>query len=358
MNSPINDEQQFRLVFPGNILPGTDFDEVVFDLARLLKTTPDNAIKLVSGKKRYVKRDFLYEKADQLRVQVLQIGVECELEAVKDEASSPKRKKRKRASSFPKPEKMAMQPARSADGSEKLSLDPDDQAEKNTAAEYAEKIPDKKGYSETMAEFERHANDKQEQNIESDLLDESFLSFNAEGKDAEAESKQPSSVKSDTMRRRLAQFVGVNLDAYLPKFDKFQQGGTPHFVFTWHWPAFFVPFFWAIYRKLWVWSVIILVSGIFLPLVSNLVWGSIANYIYYRHSLKKINKIRQAHLSNELDELVPQAGGTSVLSLSVSLLIILLLMNGVYWTSKFSPLFTTLSENLENIQQVQSKSPE
>lgn len=326
MTSSISDDdKKYRLVFPGNILPGSDYDKVVFDLSRLLKTAPDSAIKLVSGKRRYVKRTFAYEKADKLRAKVLQLGVECELELVDDSAGSSKTKKNKRKKAFPEPDNFAMQPATSDQESDQ-----------------------EKSYSETMAEFQDHASANRAQLTESAEFDVAALSFNTEeSQDINVDEK---SAALNNIRRRLAQFVGNNVDDYLPKFDKFQQDGPPHFVFTWHWPAFFVPFFWAIYRKLWLWSVVIFISTIFWPL-TNILWGAVANYIYYRHSLQKIKTIRKRYSSDEIEEKLTQSGGTSTLALSAALLVVLLLMNGVYWTGKLSPVFSELNENLEKIEQ-------
>jgi len=316
--SILNDGKQYRLVFPGNVLPGSDFDEVVFDLARLLKTSPDRAIKLVSGKRRHVKRTFVYEKADQLRVQVLQLGVECELELFDGRTSSSKIKKNKRGKSFPEPENIAMQPAKSNQKSDQTSSR-------------------EKSYSETMAEFQKHASVNRAQEIIKAELDEAAQSFNAKGDHDKNLDEKNASLKS--IRRRLAQFVGVNIDEYLPKFDKFQLGEVPHFAFTWHWPAFFVPFFWAVYRKLWGWSVVIFISTALLPL-TNILWGTVANYIYYRHSLKKIKLLRKRYHSGKIDEKLSESGGTSTLALSAALLVILLLINGVYWTGYLSQVFS------------------
>ncbi|MFW2440343.1 MAG: DUF2628 domain-containing protein [Arenicellales bacterium] len=337
--STLDDDQEYRLVFPGNVLPGTDYDEVVSDLALLLKTAPDSAIKLVSGKRRYVKRTFIYEKADQLRVKILQIGVECEIEPVDESAGTPKTKKKKHKKPFPKPENLAMQPVAAS-----------------------EEVDQEKSYSETMAEFQKHASVSRMQDTEKEGLDEAVSSFNSvQDQDQDQDQAGSQGKKLDEKssplhgeRRRLAQFVGENVDIYLKKFEKFQQGGAPHFVFTWHWPAFFVPFFWAIYRKLWVWAIVIFISTVFWPL-TNILWATVANYIYYRHSMKKIKIIQKRYLSAEVEEKLEESGGTSMLALSAALLVILLLMNGVYWTSKLSPVFSTLNENLEKIEQTKSQ---
>lgn len=311
-------------------MPGIEYDEVVFELARLLKTSPESAIKLVSGVRRHVKRTFVYEKADKLRTLVLQIGVECELEPIDEGSGTTKTKKHKRKKKyFPEPENLAMKPASSIEESD-YDLNSD------------------KTYSETMAEFQKHAIANRKQKKEKVVLDEAGKSFNTESEQGEAPGVEGETIKNT--RRRLAQFVGSNLEKYLPQFDKFQQGGASHFVFTWHWPAFFVPFFWAIYRKMWGWSIVIFISTIFWPL-TNIIWATVANYIYYRHSMKKLLTIRQNHPTS-IDENLTESGGVSNLALSAVFLLILLLMNGVYWTGKLSPVFSTLNVNLEKLEQV------
>jgi len=44
--------------------------------------------------------------------------------------------------------------------------------------------------------------------------------------------------------------VGPSADYYVPRFLQYERTGRS--VPGWHWPAFFVPVFWALYRKLWL----------------------------------------------------------------------------------------------------------
>ena len=76
--------QQYYLVFPGDILPGSNYDQSITYLADLLKTSLYKAKKLVSGKKRYIKRKFPRSQAETLREQVLALGVACELKEAKE----------------------------------------------------------------------------------------------------------------------------------------------------------------------------------------------------------------------------------------------------------------------------------
>ena len=98
-------EKEYRLVFPGRVLAGTDEEEVIRSLARLLNTSSEIAQRLIAGKRRYIKRIFSYEEAIRIRIQILKIGVECELVAVDPSnlALKPK-KKNVHNSPFPEPE--------------------------------------------------------------------------------------------------------------------------------------------------------------------------------------------------------------------------------------------------------------
>jgi len=318
------EEQLFHLVFPGNILPGSEHDEVVLGLSRLLKTPPDSTAKLISGKRRYVKRTFTLDKARQLRAQVVKLGVECELEPVGEvKKTTQKRKKSRHKEAFPDPEDFAMQAA-----------DTDHESDQSMS------------YSQTMAELQQLADKVNQENHDIDVIDFSTYVVDAE----EVKKEEIKSVSQAAVERRQAHFIVENVDDYLPRFDKFQQGVQSHFVFTWHWPAFFVPFFWAMYRKLWGWSVIIFISSIFWPL-TNIFWAITANYIYFRHSERKIKKIREKFPPDEIDEKLAEAGGTSSTAMAAAMLAVLLLMTGVYWSEKLSPVFSTLNQNLEKIEQ-------
>jgi hypothetical protein len=64
-------------------------------------------------------------------------------------------------------------------------------------------------------------------------------------------------------------FIGKHAEKYLSTFEKFHVNGTDTFRLTWHWPAFFIPFWWMLYRKLyhWVWVVIVLLLIVIMTLI-------------------------------------------------------------------------------------------
>jgi hypothetical protein len=66
-----------------------------------------------------------------------------------------------------------------------------------------------------------------------------------------------------------AGLMGKNAERYISTFRKFRrENGTVRFAFTWHWPAFFVPWIWMLYRKLKGWSVALVFPFFVLPVIA------------------------------------------------------------------------------------------
>jgi hypothetical protein len=83
-----------------------------------------------------------------------------------------------------------------------------------------------------------------------------------------------------------------------------------NFKATWHWPAFFVPFWWMLYRKLYGWAILAFFGIIpYIGLFLNVVWAITANYIYYKHARKKLLGIKQLHPSPETQRALSAAAG-------------------------------------------------
>ena len=96
----------------------------------------------------------------------------------------------------------------------------------------------------------------------------------------------------------LTLFMGKNAQKYLGKFRNFSLGGEDSFAVTWHWPAFFVGFWWMLYRKMWLWAVLWLLLGLVLRLIPYagfgmmLASGMTGNYLYYTHAKKKLGELK------------------------------------------------------------------
>lgn len=136
-------------------------------------------------------------------------------------------------------------------------------------------------------------------------------------------------------------FIGPhNQDYYLQRFERFDRNRGAGM--SWHWPAFFVTFFWFCYRKLWGHAIVYLLIGIAaLPIIgiigalagrsSGVMVMSIlcviyllgmtllpplyANAFYYRACRKRMQSLRHSPQRDErkkLERLYDQAGCSMV----------------------------------------------
>lgn len=149
-------------------------------------------------------------------------------------------------------------------------------------------------------------------------------------------------------------FVGANQDAYMERFSRFEDNGKigP----SWHWPAFFVMFYWLIYRKMWLAALIFLVApwvallamgmgaaamgqsglSLFTALLFPYVLAWIflppmyAHAMYYKHAKGKIRKIEESHpdVKSRFAELT-RKGGTSNIIAIVAVVFLLVFMIGI-----------------------------
>jgi type II secretory pathway pseudopilin PulG len=122
----------------------------------------------------------------------------------------------------------------------------------------------------------------------------------------------------------LAWFIGANLHKYLRKFKKFNMNGVDRFSLTWHWPAFFFGALWMLYRKLYLWAVGAFILS-FIPYLNFLavfVYGATANYLYYKHTKKKVAQLKLKSSSQVNPHLLYSIGGTSLLAVAMPFLIL------------------------------------
>lgn len=127
-------------------------------------------------------------------------------------------------------------------------------------------------------------------------------------------------------------FIGKNASKYIMKFKSFEAGGYDSFKATWHWPAFLVPFFWLLYRKLYLWALLAFVISIipYINILAMIAFGIIGNFIYYKHAKKKIIEIKSLQPS-ETQRLVEYArvGGVSNVALWVAGVLLLITIIGI-----------------------------
>lgn len=129
-----------------------------------------------------------------------------------------------------------------------------------------------------------------------------------------------------------AAFIGKNTYTYVNKFKKFNIGGIDNFAATWHWPAFLVGFWWMLYRKLYLWALLDFVLSL-IPYVNIVAWiafGITANYIYYKHSKKKLLEIKMIQQSPEMQRnMAIITGGTNNVPVIIGIIIAIIAVIGI-----------------------------
>ncbi len=136
-----------------------------------------------------------------------------------------------------------------------------------------------------------------------------------------------------------------NQEYYLQRFEEYEANGKT--TIGWHWPAFFITFYWLLYRKMWLaallYFILPYVCTSLLGLVSSLLGASgapmmgigylvyilailllppmFANTLYYRHCQSKIRKAEALHSERQRQlGYLSAKGGTSNVMLFVVLI--------------------------------------
>jgi len=134
----------------------------------------------------------------------------------------------------------------------------------------------------------------------------------------------------------LALFFGPPIDLYLTKCERYLSGPRTRFGLSWNWAAFFSPFIWSLYRKMWGWSLVIFVTEVIVPMLlivmgtyeiissqlvylgyavvvlNRLFWPLLANFLYCSHARGTLRRLHMMapNYAAEID--IATAGGVSV----------------------------------------------
>lgn len=126
-------------------------------------------------------------------------------------------------------------------------------------------------------------------------------------------------------------FIGPNADKYMETFRKFNIRGVDQFSVTWHWPAFFVSFFWMLYRKLYLWALLVFLIS-YIPIagfIMMIVYGLTGNYLYFRHAKKKIMEMKIRQSASDLSESLRDIGGVNQWVKTVAIVLFILAIMGI-----------------------------
>ena len=234
------DSQKYRVILSGAVLPEKSRPEVIDNLVSLFHSQPETMEKLLLGKPVPLTREYDYDQAEKICRAIRDAGAECKMEEI---------------------------------GAPDSSAAP-------------ESGPEQRGPEQDQPSA---AHSPQPGGSE----DEAGATAGKESTEKESAEKEPTEKESALMR-----FVAVNTDYYRRQFARFGSLERPSFAVSWHWPAFFVFFFWAIYRKLWLWAGVNIAGGLILAqivkpgivyLMWTLIWPLTANYLYFRHACNRVS---------------------------------------------------------------------
>jgi hypothetical protein len=116
----------------------------------------------------------------------------------------------------------------------------------------------------------------------------------------------------------LGAFVDHNFSAYRHKFQALidNQG---KYLFQWHWPAFFIPLPWLLYRKMYIHAVVLVALALiplpFLGLALPILCGALGNYLYFRQCRSKMGTVDA--MGADRHHAVASAGGTLSMPLTI-----------------------------------------
>ncbi len=293
----MNEFTKYNVILSGKVMPNEDRASVINDLCELFHSTPSYMEKLLSGEEVALKKEYTVTEAERVCKAVRAAGAECKMVAVQ---------------------------------AQPLEVVEDEVPSELSVTEFVVSCPS----------CSRDCDSKEDNCPHCGFIltreGDSQFSFSVTDHGYEGEGLREIDATPLEMAHMssMKRFIGPNADYYARKFPLFNSVRHPKFRLSWHWPALFVFFYWALYRKLWVAAGINLAGIVLLfvfpalsaiGLIYVLIWPAIANYIYFLHVSKHVRESPE-HLSQpEKDERLAGIGGTSKAAVVGGILVIFIL---------------------------------
>lgn len=344
------DKQSFQIIFEGKIQEGQDLSQVKQRVADLFRISGGDVEKLFCGKTLVVRRNLSEQDALKYQQAFEEAGAICQVIREEPEPSEEETKEEIRPfQEEPEPLQEETRPLQ-----EELKQFQEETQPSQKEVQLLQKELVKSSEQQVFAEVEEEPAQKPGfppcpncgyQAVSADdplitgengrgkcpacgIIVEEFLQKAQSPEVPEIQPKQEYDPRQ-IPREDYKTFIGKNVDKYLSKFDRFGINGTGKFAATWHWPAFFFPFLWMLYRKLYPWAVLVLFLNFvvnvvpFGYLIFMIILGMTGNYIYYKHAKNKILQIRQTQPSDrERSAQLARAGGVNNIAVVVAVLLI------------------------------------
>lgn len=290
---------KYKVVLSGETLPDQDREQVIRELCELFHSRPSRMERLLKGKEVHLKKEYSRAEAEKIIRAIRAAGAEVKMIPIQQQA---------------------------------LEVLDDEYSTLSglSLSEHGSGIPCPGCHQECEPDWKNchhcgHALVRKEA--------DSGFSFGADD-DSSSFTEIPREERSQEERTRpstksyLVRFVGPNADYYLEKFKKMGTPRSPKFRLSWHWPALFVFFFWALYRKMWLWAAVNYTCTLLLVIFTtpsplwlgfSLLWPVSANYLYYRHAASHVRRVRAIEDEEESERYFNKTGGVSKLAMWIGI---------------------------------------
>lgn len=120
-------------------------------------------------------------------------------------------------------------------------------------------------------------------------------------------------------------FVGDNYYYYKQKWE---HQNPDHSFTSWNWAAFFFPFYWMVFRKMYLYSFLFLLASIFgflfpIGIILHCLVGAYGNYLYFKTCNLRIRTASQ-YSNDDAITYLNKRGGTSLIGVIISIVAILM----------------------------------
>ncbi len=284
---------KYKVVLKGTILPDQDQEQVIRELCELFHSRPSRMERLVRGKEVHLKKEYSRSEAEKICGAIRAAGAEVKMLPIQQKA---------------------------------LEVLDDDYSTLSgfSLSEHASGIACPNCHQECDPEGEScpHCG-------HSLVRKEADSGFSFGGDDAkEPEAEVPQEEIKVSTKSYLMRFIGPNSNYYIEKFRQMGTVRNPKFRISWHWPALFAFFFWALYRKMWLWAavnyactlgLVMYTTPTPLWLAYSLVWPLAANYLYYRHAAGHVRKVKSDEIEEDREDYLSSKGGVSKLAMWIGI---------------------------------------
>ena len=351
-------DKKYKVVITGSVLNGFERQQVVTAAAKLFKCSESQAEQFLQGKPTSLKREMDAKTAEQYESHLKQLGVACQQKPVNSEPvlellSSVEESVPSSTSSSP----LSLESSNNIQNDAPtnmsgLSLSDNYQPTSSLSQENSSAPPDNTLSSDFQCPKCGTSQKKGEECIQCGII---FSRYQPQST-IEKQAASPSSIDNDDMDEfdEIALFVGSNFEKYRYKFHELSQNDGKYKL-QWHWPAFFVPLPWLIYRKLYVFAAVVFILQVVTPslmsIVISLSMGALANYLYYKHITQRIGKITSS-ADERRNEIMIEGGNNSMLVTIGATVLLGFLMMFLFYQFFLPPeLEEALDKNAQNQQE-------